>query len=182
MNAEAQQAVNDGLVSISDYARSQGVAKSGVKKMLDKLEGQKLIVSIRRDRQRYFDPARFEAAKLFTGDPSRRLDEPAPSPAPVFASVKAEHEAVKKELASLELDKARGELVSARALERAAVETGTKIAQAIDMLAGAADDLTGAALSGGRDAVKAMLRQRLRTLREEIGRLMSDMAEKALKA
>lgn len=168
------------LVSISEYARRNGLEKKGVQKQLDKFVANGLLPSIRDGQKRVFNPEDYERAKALSNDPAQSGRNGKPDHTGEkrsFATEKAEREAIKKEIDRFELEKLRAGHVLVKGphgLEQAAVEIGTKIAQAIDRLADRAEEVT-----SSKDP-KHAFRQATRKLREDIGRLMADMVDKTL--
>lgn len=167
------------LVSISEYARRNGLQKSSVKQEVDKFVAAGILHSTIEGKNRLFDPTAYERAKALTNDPARRGVKKGDGTGHggSFANAKAERERIKAEIDRFELDRLRAEYVAVKGphgLEQAAVEIGTKIAQAIDQFADRASEIV-----SSKDP-KHAFRQAARRLREEIGRLMADMVDKTL--
>lgn len=93
-----------------------------------------------------------------------------------YDSASAREKNAKAELAEMRLAQERGELVKVRDIEVAAVNAGTKIAQAVSAMKAKAGKLYAAAATGGEEALHIELVKSVNDVLKEIGDSMATLA------
>lgn len=132
------------------------------------------------------EPPSPAAADAAPAEPGLPLEAPAAQPQrsedrnarPMgYWDVKAETEAVQKKLLDLKYEEAIGQLVRTADVTDAMVAAGRKIRTALEALPGLADELAAAALSGGSQEVRSVLRGHIRQLEQRIADALTLMAD-----
>jgi hypothetical protein len=93
-----------------------------------------------------------------------------------YDAASAREKNAKAELAEMRLAQERGELVKVRDIEVAAVNAGTKIAQAVSAMKAKAGKLYAAAATGGEEALHIELVKSVNDVLKEIGDSMATLA------
>ena len=154
-----------------EYARHVGISKQAVNKLVK--AGK---IPIRPDGK--IDFAEADHARKVNGDPARAMAEPPPddddaSAMPEqaaqpggfsYSKARTAREAYQAKLAQLEYERQSGLLLPKREVEDAMVASGRNIRQGLDAIVGWADEVDAAARNGGADAVRALLKERVRGL------------------
>lgn len=96
---------------------------------------------------------------------------------PDYQEHRALRESYNAELARLELEEKKGELVSRREIEDAMVSAGRRIRQGLDAVASWADELDAAARNGGTNAVRSVLKDKMRGLQDLIADSLVSMQD-----
>jgi hypothetical protein len=159
----------------AEYARHIGVTKQAVGKMVK--EGR---IPIRPDRKIDFAEADFARAQ--NGDPARQQAGQAPTstelPPPddagdvphsgsgkvTYNAARTVREGYAAKLAKLEYEKQLGQVLPRQEVEDAMVASGRRIRQGLDGIVTWSEELDAAARNGGADAVRALLKEKVRGL------------------
>ncbi len=163
------------------YARHVGISKQAVNKMVK--QGKILLTA-----DGGIDFAEADHARRQNGDPARRMSEAsaqidggsgppkygkndlAPSRAAPetgglsFSKARTAREAYQAKIIQLEYERQLGQWLPKREIEDAMVTSGRKIRQGLDGVISWADELDAAARNGGTDAVRVLLKEKVRGL------------------
>lgn len=180
----------DGLwVSITDLAKMRGVTKQTIAEKVRRLESEGRL-SCReqgRGRPKLVNVAAFDIAVAETGDAIRAEaaarrrgseHDPLPPPQdppsgdPVLSREQARLAAYKADLAQIELDKRRGQLIDVESVQAAMVRASEVLVQRIERLPSRADDLAAAVAGEGVNGARQFLKQMARELREALAQDM----------
>ena len=158
-DGEANQQI---LVTRAEYARRAGVSRAAVTKMVKTgrvptYGARKLIDPDEADRRRAVNLVRVDIE-----------DQKNPVEIGELTTRKTESEGYRSELLRLELEKRRGNLLDRTAVVDALVLAGGRIGRSIEGLLAIADQLDAAARNGGVDAVRSILKEQVRAMRERI--------------
>ncbi len=176
------------------YARHAGISKQAVNKLVK--QGK---IPLTADGQVDFAEADYERRQ--NGDPARRMAETHPQPHAVegadepdqepeseqqavpgagglsFTKARTAREAYQAKMAQLEYERQLGQWLPKREVEDAMVASGRKIRQGLDGVIGWADELDAAARNGGAEAVRALLKQKVRNLESMVVESLNLLAE-----
>lgn len=174
--------------SQADYARHRGISKQAVNKAVKAgtiplmPDGKIDFAEADRARADNGDPARRLSLEPESPAPTpsgRATTEPKPEPEPAaeaaaggppeaggltFNAAKTAREAYQAKIAQLDYEQRVGQLLPRREVEDAMATSGRKIRQGLDGLVRWAGELDAAARNGGVDAVRLVLRDRVRAL------------------
>ncbi|RCK32496.1 hypothetical protein TH9_12250 [Thalassospira xiamenensis] len=172
----------------ADYAKHRGVSRQAISKLVKQgkipLESDKKINFAKADHAlgKVMDPSRKLAAEsaqqnsgadqigddLFDGAvrnvPVNKPDDQGAD----YQEHRALRESYNAELARLELEERQGKLINRREVEDAMVTAGRRIRQGLDGVASWADELDAAARNGGANAVRSVLKDKMRGLQDLI--------------
>jgi len=206
MRAEASVVDDADWASVSDVARQRGVTRQAISKRVKHLSGRGELSTRGEGRALRFHLPTFDALTAASHDPAQDLRnrhqrlaaaevdaEPqrtetakdkrqTPVSAPELANpssydaASAREKNAKAELAEMRLAQERGELVKVRDIEVAAVNAGTKIAQAVSAMKAKAGKLYAAAATGGEEALHIELVKAVNDVLKEIGDSMANLA------
>ncbi|MDF1734945.1 MAG: hypothetical protein P1U37_06640 [Minwuia sp.] len=170
------------FVSQADYARRRGVSRQAISKAVATL-------GIPKDDKGRIDPDVADRMRGENSDPSQEFVRPGPdmpSPAAVseapsaadgdrqsYRDARAEREHYQAQTARLEYEKRMGQLLPRDMVVDAMSQAGTEIARALDALPQLADELVAAAIDGGANAVRQVLKQRARDIRKSVAEAIS---------
>ena len=153
----------------AEYARHAGITRQAV----HKLKGLGRI-PVRDDGR--IDFAEADHARRSNGDPARRMANGAAANAgrdagggheqQSFSQARTERELFNVQLAKLALEERLGALLPRQAIEEGMVECGRIIRRSIDSLVAQSDEIASIARSGGTDAVRQLLRKRVREIEQ----------------
>lgn len=159
------------------YARHVGISRQAVNKMVQRgkiplmPDGQVDFAEADHARRQNGDPARrMTEAPAATSPPKYDKDDLAPERAAPgmgglsFSKARTAREAYQAKMAQLEYERQLGRWLPKGEIEDAMVASGRKIRQGLDGLIGWADELDAAARNGGAEAVRALLKQKVRAL------------------
>lgn len=166
------------MVTQAEYARRRGVSRQAISKAVANL-------GIPKDEKGRIDMVEADRLRGENRDPSQTFVRPgAPVPeAPVtegsvppaetgaqasYTTSRAEREYYQSQTAKLEYQRRLGQLLPRELVVDAMTHAGMEIARALDALPLLADELTSAALDGGANAVRQLLRQRAREIRTTV--------------
>lgn len=184
------QSIGSEWMSVTDLARIRGVSQQAVSKRLKhlgqavptRIDGRKVLVhapSFDAITRQTHDPAQDLRNRRLKGmpadDEADLFDETVA--APNFNVAAAREKLAKAEIAENRLAIQRGELVQAREIEKAAVECGTSIAQAIASIKASSGKLYAAA-KGGEDALHIELVGVVNKALETVGEAMAKLASR----
>jgi hypothetical protein len=181
------------LISPADYARHAGISKAAVSQQIAQgripvytvtgqradasTPGRKLINAAEADRARGDarvrinieddDPVHIEGPAAAPQRPVQ-ADPAAASNNATLTRARTASEAHRAQLLRLELDERRGRLIPVTGVEAALVNAGETIVRVIDQLPTEADDIAGAVAKGGAAAVRQLLKEIARRMRERI--------------
>lgn len=160
------------------YARHAGISKQAVNKLVK--QGK---IPLNEDGQ--VDFATADHARRQNGDPARRMAAPDPADqqaAPEtgglsFSKARTAREAYQAKMVQLEYERQLGQWLPRREIEDAMVASGRKIRQGLDGLIGWADELDAAARNGGSEAVRALLKEKVRGLESMVVESLNVLAD-----
>ena len=149
-----------GWVTISQLARLIGMSRQAVHKRVRKLEQDEKIEVRRRGKSVLVDVSAFRSAVDATADPDRG-DQP-----PSYSDAKRRKVEVELAIKEIELARRRGELLSVRDVETAAMAAGRRIAARLEGMTQWADELVSLAHKHGADGVRQFLKSKAGSMRE----------------
>ncbi|MDJ0685389.1 MAG: hypothetical protein QNJ84_11860 [Alphaproteobacteria bacterium] len=172
------------------YAEHAGISRQAVNKAVKQRK-----IPVRPDGQIDFEEA--DHARRQNGDPARRmaamagepeppdhedenlaLDEAAPKTGGLsFNKARTVREAYQAKMAELEYERQLGLWLRKQEVQDAMVASGRKIRQGLDGVVGWAEELDAAARNGGIEAVRTVLKERVRTLETMIVESLNLLAD-----
>ena len=181
------------LISPADYARHAGISPAAVSQQIAQgripvytvtgqradasTPGRKLINAAEADRARgdarvrinidADDPVEIDGPPAATQRPAQADPATAGNNA-TLTRARTASEAHRAQLLRLELDERRGRLIPVTGVEAALVNAGETIVRVIDQLPTEADDIAAAVAKGGAAAVRQLLKEIARRMRERI--------------
>jgi len=172
------------------YARHAGISKQAVNKMVKQgkipltPDGQVDFAEADHARQQNGDPARRMAeAPAAASPPEYDEDDLAPERAAPetgglsFSKARTAREAYQAKMAQLDYERQLGQWLPKREIEDAMVASGRKIRQGLDGVIGWADELDAAARNGGSEAVRALLKEKVRGLESMVVESLNLLAD-----
>ncbi len=157
----------------SAYAGHAGISRQAVSQLV-----KKGVIILTKDKQ--VDFAEADTARGVQADPARLMvddlpEVPEPSeitPQPSspatseqsYTAVRTERESYQAKLAKLEYEKQVGLTLPRKEIENAMVLSGRKIRQGLDGVIGWSDELDAASRNGSVEAVRAVLKKRVRDI------------------
>lgn len=171
------------LVTQAAYARRCGVSRQAISKSVQNL-------GIPKHHKGMIDPEVADRMRGENSDPSQEFvqagaGQEQTTPRPIepnqadtgsgkaYRDARAEREHYTAQTAKLDYEKKLGQLLPRDMVAEAMGAAGVEIARAMDNLPLLADELTAVALSGGANAVRQLLRERVRTLRQTVADAIS---------
>jgi DNA-binding MarR family transcriptional regulator len=168
-------------VSLAELARLRGVSKQAITKRVDRLEQRGAVATWRGARgARLISVAAFDRATEETTDAVRAgngAQADAPIASPKLAQAQALRAGYAAELARLDLEERKGNLVPTAEVAAAMTECATALARGIDQLPARADDLASAVAKDGTAGARALMRTIARDLRATLAREMKLKAD-----
>lgn len=176
----------------AQYAKHRGVSRQAISKLVkngkipfEKIDGKLVINFARADHalDQNVDPSRKLAAAsshqnvgtspeddddLFAVQVKKAGPQNADDQGPGYQEHRALREGYNAELARIELEERLGNLINRQEVEEAMVTAGRRIRQGLDGVTSWADELDAAARNGGANAVRAVLKDKMRGLQELI--------------
>ena len=165
-------------VSLAELARLRGVSKQAITKRVDRLEQRGAVATWRG--ARLISVAAFDRATEETTDAVRAgngAQADAPIASPKLAQAQALRAGYAAELARLDLEERKGNLVPTAEVAAAMTECATALARGIDQLPARADDLASAVAKDGTAGARALMRTIARDLRATLAREMKLKAD-----
>ncbi len=181
--------------SQAEYARHANISKQAVSKGIK--QGK---IPTRPDGR--IDFAEADRARRQNGDPARRMAEAGELDGTVhseppdkdtndlelekaatetgglsYSEARTEREAIQAKIAQLDYEARLGQLLPRQQVEEAMVASGRKIRQGLDGVVGWSEELDAAARNGGADAVRAVLKDRVRALETMIVESLNLLAD-----
>lgn len=150
------------------YARHAGISKQAVNKLV---KAGKISLTA----EGKVDFAEADYARMKNTDPGRRAaippreendTGPVGQKETAYADAKTAREVIRAKIERMEYEERKGNLVAIRDVEDAMVTSARKIRQGLDGMLAWSGELDSAARHGGVDAVRAVLKERLRELEQ----------------
>jgi DNA-binding MarR family transcriptional regulator len=167
-------------LKISDLATRMGCDKSAISRRVARLEGLGLLSTRTDGRSKLVHLAQFNEAVTSTRDAIRELNgrggslEPViEGRDPVLAQEQARKVKIQADLAQIELDKARGELVPVGEVREAMARCAGELVRVLETLPARASELATAIARDGEQGARAVLKEIVRDLRERLAAAMT---------
>ena len=182
-------------LSVSELARTRGLAKSGVSARVSRLVGKGVITTRTGVKgTKLINVAEFDRAIGETGDLAH-AQAPAQDDAPLLAAAdpasetasaaysreQAREKSYKAELARLDLEERLGKLVAVEKVAEAAGSVAEALVRAIDQFPTRAAEILSASESNGVEGIRTVLRSIGRDLRDLASRELVKLADVASK-
>lgn len=169
-------------MSLTELAARKGVRKQSLAEKVTRLEAQGLLTTQPgKGRAKLINVAAFDRAVGQVADLAREqgaatrrrseVAEPSGSAdpdGPIYTREQARHIAYKADMAQLDLEERRGNLIRADAVRASALEAARAIVRPIEALIHRTDELVLAAHQGGAPEMRTLLRKIIYDLRSEI--------------